>query len=36
MIRVVSPVRPDRANHTQRPKPEGSEPVAEMEDVISP
>ncbi len=35
MIHVVVPVWPDRANQTQCPNPEGSEPVAEIEDVIS-
>ena len=36
MICMGVPVHPKRANQTQHPNLEGSDPVAEIEDVISP
>jgi len=36
MMCVVTPILPDREHQTQWPRPEGSVPVAEMEEVILP
>jgi len=36
MMYVVTPVHPESENQTQWPRPEGSVPVAEIEEVITP
>jgi len=36
MMHVVIPIHPDKTNQSQCPRPEGSIPVAEIEEVISP